>query len=82
MDRPGDAGPAAVRVSRQDEDPGERRMPIGFNKGIQLKEISTGDLQNTRQWCRDREDKGQDWKSLIEAIDEVLEDRMGGLLGL
>jgi hypothetical protein len=57
-------------------------MPIGFNKGAKLKEISTKDLEGTRRWCREREEEGGDWKNLIDDIDQVLEDRQGLPLGL
>ncbi len=57
-------------------------MPMGFNKGVKLKEIPDRELRGTRKWCREREEEGQDWSSLINAIDQVLEDRQGMSLGL
>lgn len=52
-------------------------MPIGHRKGEPLNQIPTDDLERTRTWCREREDEGGNWKRLIEAIDEELEDRQG-----
>ena len=63
-------------------DPGERRMPFGYNRGVMLREIATRELQKTRDWCREREDEGKNVKSLMDAIDEVLQDRLGLPLGL
>jgi hypothetical protein len=59
-------------------------MPIGWNKGVKLKDIPTKDLEKTRQWCAEKDDEaGADrWTDLINDIDEVLADRKGYPLGL
>lgn len=57
-------------------------MPIGHNKGVPLADITDRELRSTRDWCREREDEGQDWSKLINAIDEELDDRQGLSLGL
>lgn len=69
-------------MRKRDEDSGERRMPMGFNKGIKLKELPTRELQKTRAWCEAREAEGKDWHRLIESIDFVIESREGLPLGL
>lgn len=59
-------------------------MPIGFNKGVLLKEIPTKSLEGTRRWCADQDDEAgtHRWRDLINDIDEVLSDRRGLPLGL
>lgn len=59
-------------------------MPFGFSKGIQLKELSTKELQKTRDWCAEKDDEAgtNKFKSLIDDIDQVIESRLGLPLGL
>lgn len=54
-------------------------MPFGHNKGVLLKHIATGELERTREWCREKDDgvSGSRFQRLIEAIDDELESRLG-----
>jgi len=50
-------------------------MPIGHNQGVPLVNIPSVQLRSTRGWCAMREEKGDDWRDLINAIDEILSER-------
>lgn len=63
--------------------PGERRMPFGHTEGTKLKDLTTKELENTRRWCAEKDDKRgkPHFKDLIDAIDQVLEDRASDQIG-
>lgn len=57
-------------------DPGERRIPFGYNKGKRMKDVSDEELRQLREWCQERNQEGG-FDSLIDDMERVIDDRQG-----
>lgn len=70
-----DDGEAASQPARQatQKPAAEKIMPIGNTKGKKLGDLSDEELTGAMKWCKEKDEKG--FKSLIDAIEEVLEER-------
>jgi hypothetical protein len=69
------SAPRAERafVNANKSDPAEKLMPFGKSKGKKLGELSDEILQQTADWCNEKD--ASKFADLIASIDQVLEDR-------